>query len=74
LASQPVISHARSTPAAVGKRLTTREVGAGEPPHVLELVVADARLAADGTRFEAEHQRRRKRPRLAAAIDDIGNL
>src|SRR3954451_20243440 len=44
---------------------------AGEPAHVLELVVGDVRLTGHDPRLEAQHQRRRERPRLAAAIDDV---
>src|SRR4051794_29918609 len=53
------------------QRVAAVQVGAGEPPHVLELAVGGARLTARRPGLESEHQRRRERPRLAAAIDDV---
>src|SRR3954469_16986889 len=41
---------------------------AREPAHVLELVVADGRLAARVVGEEAEHERARERPRLRARV------
>src|SRR3954451_12352528 len=51
--------------------LIAADLVAGEPPHVLQLVVGDARLTRDDARLETQHQRRRERPRLAAAVDDV---
>src|SRR4051812_35122786 len=53
------------------QRATSKQVVAAEPSDVFELVVAGAELAADRTRFEAEHQRGGERPRLAAPVDDL---
>src|SRR3954462_808654 len=51
--------------------LVATDVVAGEPPHVLQLVVGDVRLTGQPPRLEAQHQRGRERPRLAAAVDDV---
>src|SRR3954468_3072617 len=47
------------------------QIGAGETAHIFELVVPGVRLARYRARREAQHQRRRERPGLAAAIDDV---
>src|SRR4051794_15911366 len=51
--------------------LVAADLVAGEPAHVLELVVGDVRITGHDPRLEAQHQRGRERPRLAAAIDDV---
>src|SRR3954447_15115140 len=53
--------------------LVAPELVAGEPAHVLELIVGDVRLTGDHPCLEAEHQRRRERPGLAAAVDDVAD-
>src|SRR5690349_8526085 len=56
---------------ALGRRGGGLELAAGEPTHVLELFVADVRLAALIRGREAEHEARGERPRLRR---DVVNL
>src|SRR4051812_20363547 len=53
--------------------LVATDLVAGEPPHVLQLVVGDVRLSGEHARLEAQHQRGGERPRLAAAVDDVAD-
>src|SRR3954452_17399147 len=50
------------------------ELGAREPAHVLELVVAHRGLAARVLGEEAEHQRAREGPRLRARVARVTHL
>src|SRR3954449_10443626 len=53
--------------------LVATNLVAGEPPHVLQLVVGDVRLTGQHACLEAQHQRGGERPRLAAAVDDLAD-